>query len=379
MKTKIAFYIESMVVGGAEKVLIDLVNNLDASKFDITVIAIFKKSVYSDYEFQFEHSFAAHIHYQWLVDNSSSFKYKLFNFLYNRLPEKWMYRLLNKQKYDVEVAFYEGTPTDFVSHSSLKSKKVAWLHTHQQRLYKNLSEVQKQDLYTIYKRFDAIVGVSKAVSQSFTDVYKDLMPVTLYNPIDDTLIKEKAILPTDKSFAHLLNSDYWLTVGRLIPIKGYDRLIRVLGKLKKEGYDFKLVMIGDGTEKKNLESLILKENLQNQITLMGHCSNPYPFIKNAQFLIMSSCQEGLSTVVIESLVLNTKVLTTECSGMTELIDKDESGFICHNSEDGIYKLLKEVLDKQVLFDEKNVSLKSSDFKFSLNNSMKAIESLFETI
>lgn len=379
MKIKIAFYIESMVVGGAEKVLIDLVNNLDATLFDITVIAIFKKSVYNDYEFQFEQSFASHIHYHWLVDNSNPLKYKAFNFLYNRLPKSWLYRALNKEKYDIEVAFYEGMPTDFVTHSIQNSKKTAWLHTHQERLYQNLSAVQKQELYNSYKKFDAIAGVSKAVCDSFTNIFYDLIPVTLYNPIDDKLIKDKAALPVDVSLTHFLSANYWVTVGRLIPIKGYDRLIRVLGKLKKEGYDFKLLMIGAGYKEQEYKSLIKENHLETNITLLGHIDNPYPFIKNATALIMSSIQEGLSTVVIESLILNTKVFTTECSGMTELIDNGISGLICHNSEDGIYRLLKEVLDKSPISDQCKANFQFSEFQFSLHSSIKAIENLFETI
>lgn len=329
-----------MVVGGAEKVLIDLVNNLDSNKYEITVIAIFKKSVYSDYEFQFEQSFASHIRYHWLVDNSNALKYKVFNFLYNKLPKSWLYCTLVKEKYDIEVSFYEGLPTVFVSHSIRKNIKVTWLHTHQERLYRNLSAVQLQDMCDTYKKFNAIVGVSKAVSDSFTSVFNDLCPTTLYNPIDETLVKGKGDSAVDTSIAHLLAANYLVTVGRLIPIKGYDRLIRVFGKLKSEGYDFKLLMIGAGYKKDEYKMLIKENNLETNIFLLGHIDNPYPYIRKADALVMSSLQEGLSTVVCESLILKTPVLTTRCSGMDELINDDENGWITENTEKGLYEMLK---------------------------------------
>lgn len=72
-KKKVAFYIESMIVGGAEKVLIDLVNNLNPKKYEVTVIALFKKSVYSDYCFQFEDGFLPHVKYKYLIDNTNVF------------------------------------------------------------------------------------------------------------------------------------------------------------------------------------------------------------------------------------------------------------------------------------------------------------------
>lgn len=373
MKIKIAFYIESMVVGGAEKVLIDLVNNLDARLFDISVIAIFKKSVYSDYEFQFEQSFANHIHYHWLVDNSNPLKYKLFNFLYNKLSKLWIYRFFAKEKYDIEVAFYEGMPTDFVSHSIQKNTKIAWLHTHQQRLYSNFSALEKQNRYNTYKKFNAIVGVSKAVSHSFNAVFKDLMPTTLFNPIDEKLVQAKADLSVDTFFAHFLTDDYWVTVGRLIPIKGYDRLIRVLAKLKKEGYDFKLLMIGAGYKEEEYKALIKENNLETNIVLLGHLDNPYPYIRRANALIMASLQEGLSTVVIESLILKTPVLTTRCSGMDELIKHDETGWITENTEQGLYEMLKKMLENPCSLNKLKDNLIKEENQRTLSISVKTVE------
>lgn len=368
-----------MVVGGAEKVLIDLVNNLDATLFDITVIAIFKKSVYSDYEFQFDQTFASHIRYHWLVDNSNPLKYKAFNFLYNKLPKSWLYRALNKEKYDIEVAFYEGMPTDFVAHSIQKNIKITWLHTHQERLYKNLSAVKVEDTYNSYKKFDAIVGVSKAVSHSFTNVFNDLIPITLYNPIDDALIKAKADLPVDKSMAHLLASNYWVTVGRLIPIKGYDRLISALGKLKSEGYDFKLLMIGSGYKDQEYSNLIKANHLEASIIMLGHIDNPYPFIKNAAALVMSSIQEGLSTVVCESLILKTAVLTTRCSGMDELIEHNETGWITENSEQGLYEMLKYMIQNPYFLNKFKNDLMKAENQMILSSRLQKIESVLITL
>ena len=88
MKKKVAFYIESMIVGGAEKVLIDLVNHLDPNQFEVWVIAMFKKSVYSNYEFQFSEQFNVNINYTFLIDNSNQWKYKAFNFLFNKVNKK---------------------------------------------------------------------------------------------------------------------------------------------------------------------------------------------------------------------------------------------------------------------------------------------------
>ena len=182
-KKRIAFYIESMIVGGAEKVLIDLVNNLNPEKFEVWVIAIFKKSVYSDYEFQFLKQFNSNINYTFLIDNSNKFKYRIFNYLYNSFNKKWIYKFLVKKKFDIEIAFYEGLPTEFVSNSAQKSKKIAWLHSMQERIYNTLGKDEIKKKNKEYMSFNLIVGVSSQVSESFKKIFTNQNPVIINNPI----------------------------------------------------------------------------------------------------------------------------------------------------------------------------------------------------
>src|SRR5690606_21118365 len=104
-------------------------------KYDITVIALFKYSVFVDYDAMFQNVFKPHITFKCLINNANKFLFKVFNYLYNKINTAITYKFLIRNKYDIEIAFYEGWPTEFVSNSAQKSKKVAWLHTHQKRLY----------------------------------------------------------------------------------------------------------------------------------------------------------------------------------------------------------------------------------------------------
>ena len=105
---KIMFMIESMIVGGAEKALINIVNNLDKNKYDVTVISMYKNSVYDGYNYNFKELFNENIHVKYLIDNSKQFRYKVFNFLYNKLPKKWFYKLLKLQLMKVfPLHFYQ--------------------------------------------------------------------------------------------------------------------------------------------------------------------------------------------------------------------------------------------------------------------------------
>jgi glycosyltransferase involved in cell wall biosynthesis len=377
MKKKIAFYIESMVVGGAEKVLIDLVNNLAPHKFDITVIAIFKKSVYSGYEFQFADGFQPHIHYKYLIDNTNRLKYLGFNYLYNKLPKKWLYRFLIKDQYDIEVAFYEGFPTEFVSHSTQNNRKVAWLHIDQDVLYKDSNNNFTQNELRKYNAYNKIIAVSQSVKSSFEHYFGLNNIKCLYNPIDEKNILKKA---EEYSFTSKPNSGIqMLTIGRLTSIKGYERLINVLGKLKKEGFEFSLLMIGDGELKEVIKRTIKDNNLEDNIMVLGHKSNPYPYLKVADCLISSSYQEGFGMAILEANILRVPVISTRCSSTSELIEDGITGVICENSEDGLYGTLRRILkDKAILYKIKeNKMFLPTDF--TLKSTVLKIEQMLENI
>lgn len=339
-KRKIAFYIESMAVGGAEKVLIDLVNNLDKEKFDVTLISIFKNSIYEEYKHEISQEVVLNVQYKWLIDNSNKLRYLIFNFLYNKIPVKHMYRWFIKDKYDIEVAFYEGSPTYFVSGSNQSSKKIAWLHTLQDRLYKNAPREQLAKQRDIYAKYDKVIGVSKNSSKSFNKYFEDIQVDTVHNSLDIGNIYERSQEGTDLGKVDKLKL---VSVGRLTPLKGHARLLHVLGKLKKEGFQFHLSIVGDGHIRDEIVGNIKENNLEQDVKMYGFQTNPFKYIKDSDCLVCSSTVEGLSLVVIESLLLHTPVVTTDCGGMDEIIEQNKNGIICENSEAGLYAAIKEVL------------------------------------
>lgn len=373
MKKKVAFYIESMVVGGAEKVLIDLVNNLDTQKYEVTIIALFKKSVYSDYSFNFEDSFKPHVRYKYLIDNTNVIQYRLFNFLYAHIPKRTFYHYLIRDVYDIEVAFYEGWPTEFVSFSSQNNYKIAWLHTNQQRLYQNLTATQMEEKKRIYQSFEQIVGVSNAVCQSFTAIFPKTEPKCVYNPLQDELIYTKAQIEEVKR----KEVTQFITVGRLIAVKGYERLISALAECRREGYSFNLWIIGEGESRDQLKEMVDRYHLEQEIQFLGQKANPYPYIKAADCMICSSYEEGLSTVVIEAIILGKPVITTDCSGMQEIFGKQECGYICENSEEGLRKAIKKLLKRPANLEYYHKQAQNRRVFFSLKNRMADVEKLLD--
>src|SRR5690606_37440256 len=127
-------------------------------------------------------------------------------------------------------------------------------HTGQNRLYGYISGEEKIQKYNIYKKYRVIIGVSESVAKSFSDVFPDLSPEVLYNPFNLKTIRKKA----DEKVEHFKSENVLqlITVGRLIKVKGYDRLLRALSRCKEAGHRFHLMMIGEGSEAESLKMLV---------------------------------------------------------------------------------------------------------------------------
>lgn len=334
---KILFFIDTTLAsGGAEKVLKTLVNNMDQRKFDITVQTAWHEDAK-----------------QYLVPGikySSLFRSKsAWNRFRYRLETKLglTYRLHMKGDYDIEVAYLEAGSTKVIAGSSnRKAVKLAWVHCDLTQMTQNPTLFAKKTA-AWYSRYRKIVCVSQTVKESFEKLFgNDPEAVVLHNTVDSDDVIEKASMP--------LSSDIQkrkltvITVGRMYSQKGYDRLLQAHKRLRDEGYDFDLWILGDGPQRPDLEAYISHNGLEDSVSLHGFQSNPYPFIAAADIVVCSSRYEGFSTVVTEALILGKPVVTTECSGMRELLGDSEYGLITENSTEGIYLGLKKLLDDRAL-------------------------------
>ena len=372
---KVLFFLESLGGGGAEKVLVNLIKGLDKSKYNITVKVMSDVGVYND-------EIAEIIKCKSIISGKNYGKNIFHNIFYKikykliyLLPKKIIYKIIAREKYDVEVAFIEGFATAVISESKNKlSKKIAWIHVdplernYADGYFKNLEEHSQ-----CYKKFDKIVCVSKSVERSAIKKYGITLNniMTQYNPIDEDDIKKRA-----NEKINILDSSAikFITIGRLVEQKGYDRLIRVIKRLKEE-YDgvFQLLILGDGDKKKQLGEYIKENKLTNIVKLQGFVKNPYPYLKNSDLFICSSRAEGYSLVIAESLILNVPVISTKCSGPNELLDFGKYGMLVENDEDSLYLGLKNIIDdRNKLKELKKKSQKRSEI-FNYKKTIERIE------
>lgn len=374
-KLKLLFLIESLSGGGAEKVLSVLLKHLDKTKFDITLCTIVDTGIYAE-------EVKKYVKYTSVLGNLQKknllgkIVYKiLYLFIYRILPSQLIYTLFIPKKNDIEIAFVEGFCTKILSHSTnKKAQKIAWAHTDLinnhwiTSIYKN-----KQDEKQSYQKYNKIIGVSNTATTAIKQLYNINNAVTLYNPIESDNIIEKS-----KEFIALPSKTQTIrmvTVGRFVPQKAYDRLLRVIKRLYEDGYSIELWILGDGEQRPMLKEYINTHSLNEIVTLWGFQKNPYPYLKHSDIFVCSSVSEGYSTAVTEALILELPVITTACSGMDELLLNGKCGLITDNTEEDLYLGIKKCLDHPDILSAYKTQIKQRNKEFELSNRISQIENM----
>ncbi len=382
MKKRILFINNGLYGGGAEKILQIILNNLDPSKYTLTLYSLHNEDLDGTYPRQ--------LNYRYIFDRCNDtdswhkhiwikFKNKIKLIIYHNFPANIFYRLFIRGLYDIEIAFIEGYATKIISGSTnKKSRKLAWVHidlmaSHWTKIaYRNF-----KDELNCYKKFDQILCVSNGVRNSFLKLFSNIPNTSVcYNPIDDVKIKELARKST--SFENWRDSSLTMvSIGRLVEQKGYDRLLKVANRLKTDGFNFSINIIGEGPDREMLEDYIKEYNLESTVNLLGYCNNPFPYLQKSDLFVCSSRTEGYSTAVTEALILGIPVITTDCAGMAEMLDGGKYGIITENSEEGLYNGLKEMLSDNNIQLYKNKATQRAEF-FSLEKQMSKIYNLIES-
>jgi len=137
-------------------------------------------------------------------------------------------------------------------------------------------------------------------------------------------------------------------IGSLLPVKGFDRLIRAAKIAFDQGYQFELHIAGDGPEKKSLEKLIRQSGLKDIVTLHGFLDNPYPLLKLSDVFVMSSVSEALPTVLCEAMILEKPSLVTNCSGCRGLVESGEYGLMAEQDDNDLAQKMMLYMDSPEL-------------------------------
>lgn len=339
---KILFFIDSIAGGGAEKVLRNLVNNMDQDKFDITVQTIDHAPA--------EKYLRKEVRYKSINRFRNPLLKKMYQYWIRLCAElKILYPLYIKDDYDIEVAYLECGPTKIIASSTnKKAVKIAWVHCDLEKKEGFTNSIEKSKKY--YAKYDKIVCVSKEVQLGFQKLFgTKFKTIVENNVIDEEEVLNGAAKQIEWDFKN--GQKRLLAVGRLVKQKNFTYLIDTCAKLKDADFSFQLIILGEGPERHKLEKQINELNIWDCIKLQGFCANPYPYMREADIIICSSLYEGISTVVQEALILGKPIVTTPCTGMEELLGESEYGVIAENTQDGLYKALVRLFNSEELLDQ----------------------------
>ena len=362
---KVLFMIHDLGQGGAEKVLINLVNNMDRTKFDISVIALFGGGINEQF-------LRPEIHYRVIFPKMIPGNSHIMKLFAPRQLHKWFV----KEEYDIEISYLEGPAARIISGcENKKTKLMSWVHCTMNsksdvaESFRNIEEAEN-----CYNVMNKMLFVSEGVRKAFLENcgYKGNTDV-LYNTVESN----KIIKMSKEDVNEIFNEKIGLiAVGSLKPVKGFDRLLKVVKKLHDEDYPIHLYILGVGPQRKELEQFIQDNFLSEIVSLLGYKTNPYKYVAKCSLFVCSSLSEGFSTAVTESLIVGTPVCTVDVSGMRELLgNNNEYGIVTENDENALYKGIKSLLDDRGLLEHYRQQAKYRGNKFETRSTVTAVEEM----
>lgn len=197
----------------------------------------------------------------------------------------------------------------------------------------------------LYMLTDEVVAVSQGVAHDLIKLGLSTKKIAvIYNPVITSEIKTKLQQPLEHTWFLTHQTPVILGVGRFKQQKDFPTLIRAFYEVQKQ-IPAKLVILGEGEERSNLESLIDKLGIAEDVLLPGFVQNPYKYMKQADVVVLSSAWEGFGNVLVEAMATGTPVVSTDCPcGPAEiLVDGKYGKLVSVGDIEGMAKAITETL------------------------------------
>ncbi|MFA1820247.1 glycosyltransferase [Virgibacillus oceani] len=363
---KVLFMLSSMNIGGVEKSFLSLLSKIPKDKYKITLLLLEKKGGFLELipdwvtieeatwfkelkpiimqppqqtilDYKMKHEFIkipTFIYSYILSEKLFKDRHIYYKHVFKVIPE-------HEDTYDIAISYQGPTETiDYYIANRVKAKKkISWIHF-------DVSKHQiNRKLYTkLYREFDNIFVVSHEGKEKLNEripsirnkvaVFKNIISTQLINKMSEVEI----------DFEENYKGIKIVTVGRLTKEKGQDLAIKILARLRDNGYEVRWYCIGEGEHRKEYENLIEQYGLKKDFLLIGAKTNPYPFIKKSDIYVQTSRHEGYCLTLAEARCLNKPIVTTDFTGVKEQIVNNDTGLIVSFNEDELYLAVKELIN-----------------------------------
>ncbi|MCD9854187.1 glycosyltransferase [Epilithonimonas sp. JDS] len=377
-KKQVLFRHRSMEMGGVEKVILSLLENLDREKFDLTYIV-------SLHQGELRNKVPAHVDYIKINRGKEDFSN---NPLINKIQiaarglkikflEKFpaiIDQIYLKKKFDIEIASTYADYNSVIQSPNRNSKKIGWLHS--DITVQGLKGILPEILRNL-QSFDHVIYGSQ---QSYDILHQFFPDIKIKNesvilnpiPIEELKIKAKEF-PVDYG-----KIPTFVSVARLHFRKGFHKLIEAHKLLLDEGFEHQIIVVGDGEERENLENQIKQLGVEESFKLLGTKMNPYPYVKNADFYIMPSETEGWPLIIAETLILQIPIIATNVGGIPEMITNGKNGYLIDYDAEKMKDGMKEFLINSQLVATIRENLKDSEKQFDNQKIFDEVTKIIES-
>ena len=385
MKKNILFVVDEREMGGVSVVLTDLIHFLNKNVFNIDVLVLHDRgemlsNLPNHVTVYFGTSYFDTIDYtigEVIKMYSLKKLWRKARIVFDLKTKRVKKRILKERKkiikknYDVEIAFKDGYTAIFTACGDTP-KKIHWLHC--DYTDNNPNKKYTQLFQEILSNFNSIVGVGDNVVKSFNETYQldiktEAIPIAIDTQRIFALSKCKPTVPLNGDKLNIV------VLGRAHPIKGYERMIDVFDKLNRENLmeQVEVHVFGDGPLFTQVVELIKTKNLLGKVMMEGTITNPYAEIKNYDCLLLPSYSESFGIVISEAFILGVPVLATKTSASEMTIVGGVNGWVCENSELGLYASLKMLINSPKEINKCKHNLES--FQYNNNEILKQIEEI----
>ncbi|MCX5718013.1 MAG: glycosyltransferase [Nitrospirae bacterium] len=373
-KKRILFFIYDLGGGGAERVLVNIIRNIDRSRF-VPVLYLFSKKgtllplVPRDIEIiSLDDVHVPEIFGLW------------FFFLFKRIRDQ-----LNGIRPDILLSFmwYPNAIAIIVQKLMRGNLKVIVSERTSTSIYSSKCDNNWRNFIIrfLYPRANLIVAPSRKIAQNIiSQTVPESKVRVIHNPVDISEISKYAKEEIDHKWYRKKESIV-IAVGRLGNEKGFDYLIKAIALLSGEGIQCKLIILGDGKEKENLLRLVEKLGLNDSVSFEGFQENPYKYLARSTVFVLSSLYEGFPNVLLEAMALGIPSVATRCpTGPDEIITEGVDGILVPSADE---KALAGAIERLVMDEDLRKRLGDAGRKraqdFAIEKIVKQYEDAIESV
>lgn len=366
-KFRIVIAMNTMLCGGIEKSLLSLLNSLDKSVTDVTLLLDEKSGAFLDFvpnwvrivEIPYDDltrrekqigrkklllklcktgNILSALRLYYIQKKEMSFR---GDELRIKRAERFYSHVRNcielEQQYDLAISYANLEQHILVSKYIRASKKIAFFHTQ--------LDTQREDItyYESYlNNFDKLYGVSRDLVKSLKLYLPSLKDRIVYYPhilnkdmMLEWSVEYKAVWPS--------TGIRILSVGRLAKQKGFDLIPEIAAKLQKDNVQFQWLIIGEGAFKTTIENAIAKYDMNNFVFIENAKPNPYPFFASCDIYVQPSRYEGYCLTLAEARAFTKPIVSTIFDGATEQLENGKCGKIVKCDVDSLYSAIKKLI------------------------------------